>query len=93
MDYTLMATVKTMDLTPPPPKQKPKTKALSRDLIEGKILVGAVKSRTHPNCGKTKAGWRERRNSSLSHVASSSVWLVHCILNYLIVLCHVTWSF
>jgi hypothetical protein len=41
-------------------------------------------------CGDSNSGWRERRKSSLSKVASSSDWLFHWILKNLIVLCLVT---
>jgi hypothetical protein len=60
-----------------------------------KILVEAANCRTHPNYGKAKSGWHERRKSSLSQVASSSVWLLQCTLKNLIVLHWVTrlfWS-
>jgi hypothetical protein len=83
-----MNTVKTRDVTILPP-----SKNLSRDLNEERILIGVANSHTHPNYGKAKSGWRERRNSSLFEVASSSVWLLHCTLKNLIVLRRVTRSF
>jgi hypothetical protein len=50
-------------------------------------------NRTFPHFGNTKSGWRERKMSSLSLVASSSEWLLYYILKNLIVLRLVTWSF
>jgi hypothetical protein len=45
-----------------------------------KCSKGTANSRTFPHYGSMKSGWREWRKSSLSHVASSVVWLLHWIL-------------
>jgi hypothetical protein len=52
-----------------------------------------MNNQTISHYGNTKFGWRERRKSSLSPVASFSEWLLHYILKNLIVLCLVTQSF
>jgi hypothetical protein len=52
-----------------------------------------VNNRTFPHYGSSKSGWREWRNYSLSHVASSTIWLLHWILKNLIMLHLVTWLF
>jgi hypothetical protein len=51
---------------------------------------GTANNQTFPHYGTSKSGWRERRKSSLSHGASSTVWLLHWILTNLIVLHLVT---
>jgi hypothetical protein len=71
----------------------PQTKISSREFNEEGWLTGVANSRTHPVYGKVKSGWHDRRKSSLSPVASSSVWLLHCTLRNLIILRCVTWSF
>jgi hypothetical protein len=55
--------------------------------------TGTTNNHTFPHYGKKKPGWWGQRKSSLSHVASSSVWLLHCTLKNLIILHLVTWSF
>jgi hypothetical protein len=46
-----------------------------------------------PQYDNAKPGWREWRKSFLSHIASSSVWLLHWVLKNLIALRLVTCSF
>jgi hypothetical protein len=74
-------------------QSSPLTKISSQDFNEEGRLIGVANSHTHPNYGKAKSGWCDRRKSSLSQVASSSVCLLHCILKNLIVLRRVTRSF
>jgi hypothetical protein len=71
----------------------PLTEISSRDLEGATALTGTTNNRPFPHYGKTKSGWREWRKSSLSQVASSSEWLLHCTLKNLIVLRLVTRSF
>jgi hypothetical protein len=71
----------------PPPNKK------SRPEIRAKKDPSRGSEQSHTPYGKVKSGWRELRNSSLSQVASSSVWLQHCTLKNMIVLHRVTWSF
>jgi hypothetical protein len=54
----------------------PLTEISSRDL-EGAVLTGTTNNRTFPHYGNMMSEWRERSKSSLSQVASSSVWLFH----------------
>jgi hypothetical protein len=79
----------TRDLTTLPPL----TEISSWDLEGAAALIGIVNSRIFPHYGNTKSKWQERRKSSLSHVASSLVWLLHFILKNLIVLRLMTRSF
>jgi hypothetical protein len=58
----------------------PLTEISSQDLEGVAALIGIVNSRTFSHYGNIKSGWREQRKSSLSQVASSSMWLLHCIL-------------
>jgi hypothetical protein len=57
---------------------------LKQNLVLGfekeKCSKGTSNSRTFPLYGNSKSGWRERRKSPLSHVASSFVWLLYWIL-------------
>jgi hypothetical protein len=71
----------------------PLTEISSRDLEGAAALTDTVNNYTIPHYGKTKSEWQERRKFSLSQVAASSEWLLHCILKNLIVLCLVTRSF
>jgi hypothetical protein len=71
----------------------PLTEISSRDLERVAALIEIVNKNTTPHYNRTKSRWRERRMSSLSQVASSSEWLLHCILKNLIVLRIVTRSF
>jgi hypothetical protein len=54
---------------------------------------GTANSRTLPHYGNSKPEWREWRKSSLSHVASSTVWFLPWTLQNLIVLRLVTQLF
>jgi hypothetical protein len=74
--------------SPPSLKQNPIPRFERR-----KVLTQTTNSRTFPHCGSSKFGWRDRRKSSLFQVASSSVWLLHCTFENLMVLCRVTRSF
>jgi hypothetical protein len=69
------------------------TEILTQDLEGDSTLVGTANSHTFPYYGNTKFGWREWRKSSLSQVASCSVWLFHWTLKNLMVLRLMTWSF
>jgi hypothetical protein len=71
----------------------PLTKISFGDLEGVAALTDTVNNYTIPHYGKTRSGWRERRKSSLSQVASSSEWLLHCIVKNLIVFLLMTRSF
>jgi hypothetical protein len=71
----------------------PLTEISSRDLEGVAALTDTVNNYTIPHYGKAKSRWEEQMKSLLFHVASSSEWLLHCILKNLIVLCLVTRSF
>jgi hypothetical protein len=74
-------------------QSSPLTRISSQDLYEEDNLIGVANSRTHPNYAKAKSRWCDRRKSSLSQVAFSSVWLLHCTLKNFLVLHRVAWSF
>jgi hypothetical protein len=59
----------------------------------GVVPTWIVNSQTFSHYDNTKSGWPEWRKSLLSQVASSLVWLLHCILKNLIVLRLVTCPF
>jgi hypothetical protein len=82
-----MTTVKTRGVTTPPNKKSHPEIWMKKDPSRG-----SEQSHT-PNYGKAKSGWHEWKNSSLSQVASSLVWLLHCTLKNLIVLHCVMQSF
>jgi hypothetical protein len=71
----------------------PLTEISTEDLEGETVLTGTMNSHTFPHCGNTKSGWRQWRKSSLSQVASSSVWLLHCIMKNFMGLHLVTQSF
>jgi hypothetical protein len=41
--------------------------------LKGERFKGTANSRTFPLYGNSKSGWREWRNSSLCHIASSFI--------------------
>jgi hypothetical protein len=84
-----MAATVTLGVSQP----SPLTEISPRDLEGVVALTGIGNCHKFPHYGNTKSGWQERRKSSLSQVASSLEWLLHCILKNLIVLCLVTRSF
>jgi hypothetical protein len=87
--YNVVAATVTLGVSQP----SPLIEILTQDLEGVAVLIGTANNRTFPHYGNMKSNWRERRKSSLSQVASSSVWLLHCIMKNLMVLRLVTRSF
>jgi hypothetical protein len=89
--YCLNIVVVTMTLGVSQPS--PLIEIWTRDLEGVAVLTGTVNSHTFHHYGNMKSEWWEWRKSSLSRVASSLVWLLHCILKNLMILCLMTRSF